>query len=158
MQQEVITQPPGVYVIFCAMNTEDGREHFQLGMYRTIRIVKQHRCWPGDPRGRPAMPLPPKPKLVARQVAGTTAHAHSQDHPSLRSFRAEQPCPTTRGQRARPAAGAALLPTTCAVVGRTVDSCAAHPHVVTKPGLAIALTTTTADDLDRGPDAGVLRT
>ncbi len=40
MQQEVITQPPGVYVIFCAMNTEDGREHFQLGMYRTIRIVK----------------------------------------------------------------------------------------------------------------------
>jgi hypothetical protein len=40
MQQEVITQPPGVYVIFCAMNAEDGREHFQLGMFRTIRILK----------------------------------------------------------------------------------------------------------------------
>jgi hypothetical protein len=40
MQQETITQAPGVYVVFCAMNTEDGREHFQLGMFRTIRIVK----------------------------------------------------------------------------------------------------------------------
>ncbi len=40
MQQEVITQPPGVYVIFCEMNTQDGREHFQLGMFRTIKIVK----------------------------------------------------------------------------------------------------------------------
>ena len=40
MQQEVITQPPGVYVILCLMNTEDGREHFQLGMFKTIKIVK----------------------------------------------------------------------------------------------------------------------
>jgi hypothetical protein len=40
MQQEVITEPPGVYVIACAMNAEDGREHFQLGMFRTIKIVK----------------------------------------------------------------------------------------------------------------------
>jgi hypothetical protein len=40
MQQEVITEPPGVYVIFCAMNSEDGRDHFQLGMFRTIQIVK----------------------------------------------------------------------------------------------------------------------
>jgi hypothetical protein len=40
MQQETITQPPGVYVVLCVMNTEDGREHFQLGMFRTIRIVK----------------------------------------------------------------------------------------------------------------------
>jgi hypothetical protein len=40
VQQEVITQPPGYYVIYCAMNTEDGREHFQLGMFRIIRIVK----------------------------------------------------------------------------------------------------------------------
>jgi hypothetical protein len=40
MQQEVISQPPGVYVIACAMNTEDGREHYQLGMFRTIKIVK----------------------------------------------------------------------------------------------------------------------
>ena len=34
------TRLPGVYVIFCSMNTQDGREHFQLGMYRTITIVK----------------------------------------------------------------------------------------------------------------------
>jgi hypothetical protein len=40
MQQEVITQPPGVYVIYCAMNAQDGRLHFQLGMFRTIRIIK----------------------------------------------------------------------------------------------------------------------
>jgi hypothetical protein len=40
LQQEVITEPPGVYVIACAMNAEDGREHFQLGMFRTITIVK----------------------------------------------------------------------------------------------------------------------
>jgi hypothetical protein len=40
MQQEVITEPPGVYVIACAMNAEDGREHFQLGMFKTIKIVK----------------------------------------------------------------------------------------------------------------------
>jgi hypothetical protein len=40
MQQEVITEPPGVYVIFCEMNSQDGRDHFQLGMFRTIQIVK----------------------------------------------------------------------------------------------------------------------
>jgi len=40
LQQETITQPPGVYVIACAMNAEDGRLHYQLGMFRTIRIVK----------------------------------------------------------------------------------------------------------------------
>lgn len=40
MQQEVITQPPGVYVILCEMNAQDGRDHYQLGMFRTIRIVK----------------------------------------------------------------------------------------------------------------------
>ena len=40
MQQEVITEPPGLYVILCAMNAEDGRDHFQLGMFRTIRIIK----------------------------------------------------------------------------------------------------------------------
>ena len=38
MEQEVVTLPPGVYVIFCAMNAEDGRDHYRLGMYRTIRI------------------------------------------------------------------------------------------------------------------------
>ena len=40
MQQEVITDPPGIYVLACFMNTQDGREHTQLGMERTIRIVK----------------------------------------------------------------------------------------------------------------------
>jgi hypothetical protein len=40
LQQEVINEPPGVYVIYCAMNAEDGRDHFQLGMFRTITIVK----------------------------------------------------------------------------------------------------------------------
>ena len=40
MQQEVITQPPGTYVILCGMNAEDGRDHYQLGMFRTITIVK----------------------------------------------------------------------------------------------------------------------
>jgi hypothetical protein len=40
VQQEVITEPPGVYIILCAMNAEDGRLHYQLGMYRTIKIVK----------------------------------------------------------------------------------------------------------------------
>ncbi len=39
-QESVISAPPGVYVMFCSMNTQDGREHFQLGMYRTITIVK----------------------------------------------------------------------------------------------------------------------
>lgn len=39
-QQQVVTQPPGVYVMFCSMNTEDGREHYALGMARVIRIVK----------------------------------------------------------------------------------------------------------------------
>jgi hypothetical protein len=40
LQQEVINEPPGVYVIACAMNAEDGRDHYQLGMFRTIKIVK----------------------------------------------------------------------------------------------------------------------
>jgi hypothetical protein len=40
MQQEVINEPPGVYVILCEMNAQDGRDHYQLGMFRTIRIVK----------------------------------------------------------------------------------------------------------------------
>lgn len=39
-QESVITAAPGTYVLFCSMNTQDGREHYQLGMYRTITIVK----------------------------------------------------------------------------------------------------------------------
>lgn len=40
MQQEVITAKPGVYVIACFMDTQDGREHTQLGMERMIKVVK----------------------------------------------------------------------------------------------------------------------
>jgi hypothetical protein len=36
----VVTEKPGVYVLACFMNTQDGRVHTQLGMERTIRIVK----------------------------------------------------------------------------------------------------------------------
>jgi hypothetical protein len=39
-QQLVVNERPGVYVLACFMNTQDGREHTQLGMERTIRIVK----------------------------------------------------------------------------------------------------------------------
>lgn len=39
-QESVITAAPGTYVLFCSMNTQDGREHYQLGMYRTITITK----------------------------------------------------------------------------------------------------------------------
>jgi len=40
LQQEVVNEPPGIYVIACAMNAEDGRDHYELGMFRTITIVK----------------------------------------------------------------------------------------------------------------------
>jgi hypothetical protein len=40
MEQETITQSPGVYLIVCLMNSKDGRDHYQLGMFRTIRITK----------------------------------------------------------------------------------------------------------------------
>jgi hypothetical protein len=39
-QESVITAPPGVYVLYCGMDAQDGREHYQLGMYRAITIVK----------------------------------------------------------------------------------------------------------------------
>jgi hypothetical protein len=39
-EQETITEPPGVYVLFCAMTSQDGRQHYQLGMFQTIRIVQ----------------------------------------------------------------------------------------------------------------------
>jgi len=38
LQQVKITQPKGVYLILCFMNTQDGREHTQLGMERIIHI------------------------------------------------------------------------------------------------------------------------
>jgi hypothetical protein len=40
LQQLVVNEKPGIYVLACFMNTQDGREHTQLGMERTIRVVK----------------------------------------------------------------------------------------------------------------------
>jgi hypothetical protein len=40
LQQLVVNDKPGIYVLACFMNTQDGREHTQLGMERTIRVVK----------------------------------------------------------------------------------------------------------------------
>ena len=40
MQQEILSAEPGYYVQACFMDTQDGREHTQLGMERLIRIVK----------------------------------------------------------------------------------------------------------------------
>jgi hypothetical protein len=39
-QQQVIHNRPGYWVLACFMDTQDGREHTQLGMERVIRIVK----------------------------------------------------------------------------------------------------------------------
>jgi hypothetical protein len=39
-QQAVLNTPPGWYVEACFMNTQDGREHTQLGMERLIKVVK----------------------------------------------------------------------------------------------------------------------
>lgn len=40
MQQQVLNTKPGYYVQACFMNTEDGREHTQLGMERLVKVVK----------------------------------------------------------------------------------------------------------------------
>ena len=39
VQQEKITQTPGIYVLACFMDTQDGREHTTLGMEKTITIT-----------------------------------------------------------------------------------------------------------------------
>ncbi len=39
MQQQVLNAPPGYYVEACFMDTQDGREHTQLGMVRLVQIV-----------------------------------------------------------------------------------------------------------------------
>jgi hypothetical protein len=39
MQQEVLHVKPGYYIEACFMDTQDGREHTQLGMERLIRVV-----------------------------------------------------------------------------------------------------------------------
>jgi hypothetical protein len=40
MQQQVLNTKPGYYVQACFMNTQDGREHTQLGMERLVKVVK----------------------------------------------------------------------------------------------------------------------
>lgn len=40
MNQQVLNVKPGYYVLACFMNTQDGRVHTQLGMERTIQVVK----------------------------------------------------------------------------------------------------------------------
>ena len=40
MQQEILNFAPGYYVQVCFMDTQDHREHTQLGMDRAVRIVK----------------------------------------------------------------------------------------------------------------------
>ena len=37
---ELINERPGIYVLACILRTQDGREQTQLGMERTIRIVR----------------------------------------------------------------------------------------------------------------------
>ncbi len=39
MQQQVFNAPPGYYVEACFMDTQDGREHTQLGMERLIQVA-----------------------------------------------------------------------------------------------------------------------
>ena len=40
VQQLTVNAKPGIYVLACFMETQDHREHVQLGMLKTIRIVK----------------------------------------------------------------------------------------------------------------------
>ncbi len=40
VQQELINERPGIYVLASILRTQDGREQTQLGMERTIRIVR----------------------------------------------------------------------------------------------------------------------
>ena len=40
VQQSMIHATPGVYVLACFMDTQDGREHTALGMERIIRVTK----------------------------------------------------------------------------------------------------------------------
>jgi hypothetical protein len=40
LQQQVLHTKPGLYIQACFMNTQDGREHSQLGMLRLVRVVK----------------------------------------------------------------------------------------------------------------------
>ena len=40
LQQSKLHAKPGYYVEACFMDTQDGREHTQLGMERIVRVVK----------------------------------------------------------------------------------------------------------------------
>ena len=40
MQQAVLNATPGYYVETCFMDTQDGREHTEIGMVRPVRVVK----------------------------------------------------------------------------------------------------------------------
>jgi hypothetical protein len=40
VQQDLINERPGIYVLACILRTQDGREQTQLGMERTIQIVR----------------------------------------------------------------------------------------------------------------------
>jgi hypothetical protein len=39
LQQQVLDVKPGRYVLVCFMDTQDGREHTQLGMVRLVKVV-----------------------------------------------------------------------------------------------------------------------
>jgi hypothetical protein len=39
MQQEVLNTKPGYYVEACFMDTQDHREHTQIGMLRVVKVV-----------------------------------------------------------------------------------------------------------------------
>jgi hypothetical protein len=39
MQQQVLQTKPGYYVEACFMDTQDGREHIQLGMARLVKVI-----------------------------------------------------------------------------------------------------------------------
>jgi hypothetical protein len=39
LQQQMLDVKPGRYVLACFMNTQDGREHTQLGMVRVVKVV-----------------------------------------------------------------------------------------------------------------------
>lgn len=41
VQQQVLRTKPGYYLEACFMDTQDGREHVQLGMMRLVRVVRR---------------------------------------------------------------------------------------------------------------------
>ena len=39
VQQQMLNVKPGRYVLACFMDTQDGREHTQLGMVRVVKVI-----------------------------------------------------------------------------------------------------------------------